>query len=153
MLNRQMFGMKKLTTYHLTPYNKPPKVHVSNWVQNSHTNSALHQELITTKSSWFRLHMGENRIPKVEWQMIPQLPNQPMAFKFFSLQIFCSFTCIWLSSPKMQRCKQFVNPTPYAKDMNFQRNSKWKFQNENKNENSKMKIKMIFCPFLGGQIV
>jgi len=26
MLNRQMFGMKKLTTHHLAPWNKPPKV-------------------------------------------------------------------------------------------------------------------------------
>jgi hypothetical protein len=51
MLNYQLFGMKKLTTHHLAPWNKPPKVHVSKGTENSHANSAPHQELIATKSS------------------------------------------------------------------------------------------------------
>jgi hypothetical protein len=32
--------------------------------------------------------MGENEIPKVEWQMIPQLPNQPLASKTFLSKTF-----------------------------------------------------------------
>jgi hypothetical protein len=94
MLNCQMFGLKKLATQHLTSWNKPPKVHVSKWVENSHVKNAPHYELTTTKSSWFCLHMGENWIPKIEWQIIPQLPNKPLASKTFSLQNFYNLTCI-----------------------------------------------------------
>jgi hypothetical protein len=128
MLNRQMFGTKKLATHHPTSWNKPPKVHVSNWTENSHTRSASHHKLTTIKSFWLCLRMGENWIPKVEWQIISQLPNQPLTSKTFCPQKFCTFMHKYFSSPKTQQCKWFVNPIPYAKDMNFRKNSKWKWK-------------------------
>jgi hypothetical protein len=92
MLNHQMFGTKKFTTHHPMFSNKPPKVLISNWAENFQDGNVFHQALTPIESFWFYLHMGENWIPKVEWQIIPQLPNQPLASKTFCFQNFCSFT-------------------------------------------------------------
>ncbi len=51
------------------------------------------------------------------------MPNQLLASKTSTTSHACN-------SPlqKIQQCKQFVNSTPYAKDMNFQINSKFKIK-------------------------
>jgi len=64
MFNRQMFGMKKLTTNHPTPWNERPKLPLSNWTKNFHTTSVPHYELIAIESSWFHLCIGEEWISK-----------------------------------------------------------------------------------------
>jgi hypothetical protein len=72
-------------------WNEFPKTPISKQAENSHARNVPYQELITIESSWFHLCMGENWIPNVEWQIIPQMLNQPLASKTFCLQKFCSF--------------------------------------------------------------
>jgi hypothetical protein len=45
-----MIGTKMLAKNHLMPWNKPPKLFVSKWHENSHTGSAPHQKLISVNN-------------------------------------------------------------------------------------------------------
>ncbi len=128
MLNCQMFSTKKLATHHLASLNKLPKGHVSNLAKNSPAKSVPHYELTGIKKSWFHLRMGENCIPKVEWQIISKLPNQASASKTSATShAYCS------SFQKFNDANDLSIQLHMQKIMNFRRNSKWKFQNKNKN--------------------
>jgi len=91
--------------------------------------------------------MGENWIPKIELQIIPQLPNQPLASKTFCLQNFCTFGAFHAYNPLLQELNNVNTLLIWLHMQNI-----W-ISKEIQNENSKMKIKMNFLSDFKGQTV
>jgi hypothetical protein len=154
MLNCQLFGTKKLSTHHLVPWNKPPKVPISKWVENFHASSAFHQESIATKSSWFHFSYG--------WELNSQIwmaNDSTIAKSTFGLQSFLSPKLLQLHMHIICFSKNSIVQTicqsnSVCKDMHFQRNSKWNFHNENKNDflfGSRGQI--VLCMLIGGMLI
>jgi hypothetical protein len=122
-----MFGMTKLARNHLALGMSLQNLLSPNDQIIFMIKVFLTTNSLTPKASNFAFIWVKTKFPKIEWQIIPQMPNQPLASKTFYLQNFCNFLHMWFSFPEIQRCRGFVNLTLYAKN-EFMEKLKIKFK-------------------------